>query len=337
MNRQFDLDPRIINISQSFEFNGPEGSANAEHVLFGFGTRPGLDNLALFVVAAGASKNVAGGKRRGMQMDTVSSGCTVVPACWGNLPDFPPRALISVVALNGAGTDLLKEPDGNREPLTNYGLAFDVAAVGETVSFLHGDYLGRVKGSSFATPYVTGLAALIYGRAKAKLVRADRLTPLDLKNRILISADNPADLQKFSRFGRINFWKALSFETDWIRYRTSPTCTEQECWQSVKIERDNSRAILRLRSALREGLGPIPNELPFKLKDVLALRAEESGLFTVIVSEGSRLVRYLNADVDLSIQGGSPNVVQRDDGRFPFVLSDMVEYVACSFAGSCPK
>ena len=213
LKEKADLDPVVINISQSFEIKTGTNKSDLEVLLFGEGSTRGIHNRRLIVAPAGVFKD-ENNKAVGRQIDATFECFPAFnfPACWSNA-DGPARNIISVVALNRDGTDLLK--DGTRA-LTDHGGAFDVSAVGDAVSTMHGHWVGSMQGSSFAAPYVTGLASLLIAKVSALNLN---FTIPELKHRILTTADRDPPLDKTSRFGKINFARALDFENDVILLR----------------------------------------------------------------------------------------------------------------------
>lgn len=332
MYKKYRLKPKVINISLTFNFGLSDSKldykTHIESYMFSTAKQFGLDHIALIVAAAGATR-VVDGLKKGSKIDNVSANCNAYPACWGNVGEMP-RALISVVALNESGTDLLRE-EGTKEPLSNYGMAFDVAAVGETSSLLHGGYMGRVRGSSFAAPFITGLAALVYSKAQNMSLDPK---PLQLKNRILATADKLPEIEKFSRFGRVNFWKAMKFENDLIRYRTSVACPETNCWKEVEIDRDLTGDI-KITEGHREGTIKIDGLVKVPFSEVLSLRKQPSGKFTIIYTEGSGKLRWVTgAQLDMSTEKYVS--LPGTDTKFSFDLSEIEEFAACSFKPGCP-
>ncbi|MCZ2417282.1 MAG: S8 family serine peptidase [Burkholderiales bacterium] len=91
---------------------------------------------------------------------------------------------------------------------SNYGATkVDVAAPGDWIMSTYPTSLGhqyvKMKGTSMATPYVSGLAALL-------LAKEPSLTPAKLKARIMDTVDKlPAFAGKTVSGGRINVYKAL--------------------------------------------------------------------------------------------------------------------------------
>jgi thermitase len=90
---------------------------------------------------------------------------------------------------------------------SNYGKkTVDVAAPGEEIfSTLPGSTYGRMSGTSQATAYVTGIAAL------AMSVRSNPLTPIEIKQQILSVADRMINFNdRLKSAGRINAFTALT-------------------------------------------------------------------------------------------------------------------------------
>lgn len=290
------IDPKIINISQTFERGSDLQTTALETMLFGAGQRLGAHNRRLIVAAAGVGwdelRNPAGRK-----IDE-AFGCTLVPACWSQTVDTQkPRNLISVVALDSKGERVLKIGDRFG---SNYGDMFDVAAVGAVTSTMHGNWLGPMAGSSMAAPYVTGLASLIEGKARG----LDRDAPPALiKERILVTADrNTADLKASSRYGRINFERALDFTNDVLTLKRTSGCTE--CTLRGEMVKAVS-AKVRINYPPFRNATPVNKEIP--LINVRRLVVDADGI-TVHFIEDSRLRtasggQLLDPDSTLSVAG----------------------------------
>jgi subtilisin family serine protease len=156
----------------------------------------------LFVASAGNAMDRNG--RPVADPDPINAGdaCQIFPACLSQVPATAGN-VISVVALDQNG-DRLK----GAHP-TQYGTAFDVAASGMATSTLYGDWIGTMDGTSVAAPFVTALAALIKSKALDQTP-----TPAQLKERILATVDFSSDFDVLVRFGRINYKRALDFDTD---------------------------------------------------------------------------------------------------------------------------
>jgi hypothetical protein len=322
-----NLHPRVINISQSYPILEPGKKSNLENYLFGGGvTTARLDRIVLFVAAAGDVNGV------GLQIDsTQAANCPIYPACWSNGLGEAPRGIISVVALDANGTSVLQDkntsvPQGAPPKfISNYGLAFDVAAVGDMLSTLHGNWVGSVQGSSFAAPQVSGLAILLYAKADSQLMPLQNV--IEVKNRILFTTDEPKEIRGLSRFGRINFEKALNFENDRIRYAKSPQCEEDPCWKKVQID--------RAAGAFVAVTGTSPTGQPFSQRisyeDLKSIRRDtEDDLFTVFYTNGKYLIRVDQA----SITPDNKSVVKTDHASYPFQLDRVLEYVSCSWCNN---
>jgi hypothetical protein len=281
----------------------------------------GYHRSLVFVAAAGVGNGESVGQRID---DPSSSDCRAYPACWGNGGNKP-RGIISVVALNNSGNDLVRGP--NDEPLSNFGFAFDVSAVGQTMSTYYGDYIGPVCGSSFATPYVSGLAALLYG--KAKYLGPQWPKPAEVKERILFTADKILSLNE-SRFGRINYARALDFQYDWIEEKPSISCSGG-CRKQVAIDR-NKQEIIVVTYGTQDGNVPImDDQIPFKR--VRRLTSEGDGLFTVRYLDSAGKLRILEHAL-ISV-AKKYNIVTVDNKSFPLDLTSIQEFVACSFSDRC--
>ncbi|MCQ8181227.1 S8 family serine peptidase, partial [Methylomonas sp. SURF-1] len=119
-------------------------------------------------------------------------------------------------------------------PLSNYGDVFNVAAIGLGAGPKYGGRFGVKAGTSVATAYVTGLASLIRARLRnlkdetwkahggipkgQTFIDEDLNTTRIVQERIQFTADplGEGPHAPISRFGRINFDRALAFETDQI-------------------------------------------------------------------------------------------------------------------------
>ena len=320
------LNPKVINVSQSYPIE-PGRRSNLENLLFGEGDNPGLDQIFLMVVAAGDV--LEGSKRIGRQMEAGGSECAIYPACWNNAKEEA-NGLISVVALNAAEDGLLKDKDG--APLSNFGSAFDVAALGVTKTTFHGGWIGTMVGSSVAAPHVAGLAGVIF--AKAKEIGLE-LSVQDVKQRILFTSDVTPEVKGVSRYGRINPWKALSFEDDLI-IADAWTCPTAPCWTKVKVDR---RAARTVQVAFKDGMteaNTTKAETRIGFNSIRSIKAEGQGRYTVIYydSEGRRLRRLTEALMEV---GSDRPFVNRDGGNTPFPKQGLREYVSCTFLKSCKE
>jgi hypothetical protein len=335
MSKQFpDLNPVVVNISQSYQVLTPGKQTQLERILFGNNNpgrhtniNPGVHNTQLLVAAAGAMDD-ENGQKTGQEVHSNSSACTLYPACLSNGPGTPPRALISVVGLSGAGDGILSDRKGRA--LSNYGDAFDVAAIGQTTTTFHGDWIGSFSGSSAAAPYVTGLGALLFAKTK---LRGFLPRPMEVKNRILFTSDIIPTFKNASRYGRINFSKALNFENDMIRLVPSVSCDEDPCWKAVHVKREMTPTI-RIVSGTSEGgvrySGPV--EIDFKM--LKSLKKTENDTFTVLFvdASGDALTKIVNAKI---IFDPRPIIAGNGPAAYAFDLPNLLEYVSCSWYEPC--
>ncbi len=327
--RDGTVDPDVINISQSFSIDGP-GVINLYALLFGDNTASeqesqGFHEDILFVAAAGLSEDMAGNEVA-RHIDEAGFQCQVYPACWSNEQSNTPRGLISVVALDGAGTAVLKYPESEKLA-SNYGQAFDVAAIGEAESTFYGNWFGVMRGSSVAAPYVTGLASLVFAK-----VKKDRLSTnvFDVKQRILFTADMEGDLKNLARFGRINFGRALDYAFDRIDLRSSAAC-EPRCQLAGRLNAVKS-ADIEIISGLRDG-GRIQN---FKIsagrvKRVIRQPDVAEAMYTLIYDDFG----WLRKIEDARISGNREIWLKVDGDEKRVWISDVDEFVACSFYPDC--
>jgi subtilisin family serine protease len=93
-------------------------------------------------------------------------------------------------------------------PFSNYGSSVELAAPGSNIlSTVLGNGYGFASGTSMAAPHVSGAAALV-------LARRPTLTPLQLRQALLLSADaNPALAGRVAT-GRLNVARALTQDLD---------------------------------------------------------------------------------------------------------------------------
>ncbi|NBU20794.1 serine protease [bacterium] len=118
------------------------------------------------------------------------------PAAFRNLPHSPLKNIVVVAATNKKN-DLI--------PASNWGkTSVDVAAPGEDIlSTLPNGRSGVLTGTSQATAFVTGIAALI-------LAENSRLTPSLVKKILIESSDHFTKLsEKVKSSGRVNVYKAV--------------------------------------------------------------------------------------------------------------------------------
>lgn len=111
--------------------------------------------------------------------------------------NYPLSNIISVTAIN---------PDANVLQSSNYGLtSVHIAAPGEAIySTLPGGRYGTMTGTSQATAFVSGVAALIKANNS-------EMTDSQIKNQILATADaRPSMLTKNQTAGILNSWAALA-------------------------------------------------------------------------------------------------------------------------------
>ncbi len=161
-------------VNMSFGYYLPEGGQDRIEAAI-----LGLERGSLLVAAAG---------NHGLDKSHI---CDVRPACF-DLPN-----VISVAGLNASkdAPDLLTEKG---QVLTNYGDDISIGAVGSEVfsTIAFGRY-GRLSGSSQAAPQVTAVASMLLRKYR-------KMTPQEVKNRLIYCSDSVAKFQGKLFGGRLN-------------------------------------------------------------------------------------------------------------------------------------
>jgi len=250
------------------------------------------------------------------------SGAFVVVAAGNAAVDtqaYGPAGLTGAIAVAATG------PEDRRLGFSNFGDAVQVAAPGEDILSLRADQsdlnqaLGaegytrganivgpgrryyRASGTSFAAPFVSGVASLL-------LSRNPRLTTTQIENMILMSADD-IDTPGWDRntgAGRLNAAAALRADPDWyLRVQV----------QSVQPVRDGTRTVIEVRGTVaasrlrsyRVQLGQ--GELPSSWKSIgpAYTRRVANGVLgaiptTEITSAGRWTIRVLAQDASGAVR-----------------------------------
>lgn len=298
----------VVNLSFSVDSKDPDKASLAKTSI-----RREIDGHSedlLFVAAAGNDNRL---------YNRDAQNCGVIPACYSLTADN----VISVVALDSTGEKHLELPSGNTIALgtpvrldgSNYGPAFDVGAVGTTVSALYGNAFGKVQGTSMAAPYVAGLASLI----AAKRSRAP--IPQCTKERICYTSDFDDTLETEVHFGRINFTRALNvlqapssgqakvidLEDGRVEcISASPHCASVNGAIVRASLLDDSSSALSVVAGQRDGK-PIEDPVPVNTATLRRLHAESGPhKYTIVYKVGSELhlIRHgvLDSDYKLSFR-----------------------------------
>jgi hypothetical protein len=119
--------------------------------------------------------------------------------------------------------------------LSLHGSGYEVAALGDVSTISAGGTPSRLHGygSSYAVPYVSALASLIFNQYQVAGGQ-DVVTAADLKVRILATADLTSDPRTSFAFGPINFTRALQVESDHVAYSNG----EDACGKGPSVEVD---------------------------------------------------------------------------------------------------
>ena len=319
---EHDFDAKVVNISQTYE--RMSGATFLRYWLVGEEPAPGrkyrgVARTHIVVAAAGIESDGPEGQR-GVRIDDVQR-CRFVPACWSGLRQ--PNSIVSVVGLNADGATLLSgrvAGAGDEERvLSNHGQAFDVSAVGETVSTLHGDWVGLEKGSSFAVPYVTGLASLLIGKVQGAGLE---LRMARVKERILATSDRGTEvLRVTSRFGRIHFARALDFEQDVVRLRPDAACAP-DCTLRGVINRLTTGSITFKYAPRAGGIA----DLTVDFSRIRRLTADSEGTLSVVYDDGQGWLEV----VDQAVPANSDAALSIGGRTIP--LKSIADFTACSFS-----
>jgi hypothetical protein len=229
-----------------------------------------VDSFVLGVAAAGDPEHFPDLGNRELQ-----PGCRVYPGCSTRTTNH----LISVVSMSEDGS--------STSSASLLGTAFDVAAIGETEVTGPADKSAphSERGTSFAAPYVTSLAALVYAKYRShRNGKPGPLAPHAIKSRILATVDFKPLLEGKVAFGMVNYRRALELESNRGVYHADPCRDDTAALDEDKSERlrvsmngdleihggENDagqpldaptvslRQILRLSRICKPGMGPTP-------------------------------------------------------------------------------
>jgi hypothetical protein len=295
-------------------------------MLFKSAGRNGITQNTLVVAAAGVHQDEHQ-QSHGKEISLAKrDDCNAYPACWS--ADDEGAAVVSVVALDSRGDGLLGKSSNDLE--TDFGTSFDVAAVGDVVSTVYGGYVRPVTGTSFATPYVSALAALIAGRARILHVS---VKPVTLKERLLFTADLLPQFSKVVRFGRINFDRALAFDHSLIVKAGQDNCQDLDCAEQVDLYYDSVPEIMVMSGETESGRR-IPNVKEIPWINVLRFTKNDNDTYTIIYKTDNKMNLLRNARTKFV---GSPSVRPANTtGEYqPLDPVKINDYTACSFGDGC--
>jgi hypothetical protein len=148
---------------------------------------------------------------------------------------------------------------------------------------------------------------------------------LAVKWRILATADPLEESEPSSRFGRINFARALSFDTDTVkRYLSGRACND--CTVSGSINRNDTRHVINFQ-----------NGSPILFNSILRIIREHDGTVTVywlqIDPRGANLVATHH--LTLAEPEDSLYVQPSSGDSIRIKLKEIEDLVSCSFGPSC--
>jgi hypothetical protein len=214
----------------------------------------------------------AGNKQQFPSMANVPQqpGCVIYPSCVAlTLPH-----MISVVALGPDGTSV------SAGSLS--GPVFEVSAIGElnTVGATSDAAVEKSSGTSFAAPYVSALAVLVYSRFHESPNKfTAEVLPMDLKQRIVSTVDFVPALDGKVSYGRINFDRALDLELDRLEYSKAGTpCDGEDVGSSVDTKMPlRGELLTKSKLTLQTGTdvarnSPLSRPLEVDPHDILRIR-----------------------------------------------------------------
>ncbi|MEK7461445.1 MAG: S8 family serine peptidase, partial [Patescibacteria group bacterium] len=173
-----------------------------------------------------------------------------------------PAANPSVIAVGSvAANDVVSN-------FSNTGPELDLVAPGENIlsTVLSGDQASYATGSgtSFAAPYVTGIASLV-------AIRFPSLTPTQIQNLLQDQADKPIGMagQNFHNsygYGRVNAARAISIHAGWVSQNSYPTLRAGQSYQ-FEVRLLNSGASVWTQQTIRLGADQAADRIPAFIRE----------------------------------------------------------------------
>jgi len=241
---------------------------------------------------------IAAAGNNGKMIDKIED-CRIIPACISMSGDY----LISVVALDTKGVNRWI----GETKSSNWGNAFDVAAIGTAVSTLYGNSFGAMAGTSVAAPYVSGLASLLFAKSHVPL------TAKQVKERILYTVDFSDAFDDMVKFGRINFTRALEFESDHIQLKPE-FCPASGCELTRPIKKQPDSIVIT--EGVLNGKA-LERELSIRMADIRRIAAKDNtDKFWIVYYDTNRILQRIQ---DAKIKDAP--IIRFKDGAAPAVLS----------------
>jgi hypothetical protein len=262
------------------------------------GAQPDLDRAistfkgAVFVAAAGNSS----GENNLDQRDVAR-----VPAAarWGDRANV---IVVSATDLNGTLLPVIERPSEPRQG-ANFGKRYvDLFAVGSDLMSATAQHkYGPASGTSQAAPQVAAAAALL-----ADYSTSWRLSPGDVKARLIATADWSEAYEGQVWGGRLNFAEAVAFpDRNLLRTRTGADLGQVHSF----VRANDPRIVIAKITTYyeRQGIGSLaPQSIPFSR--ILSLKRRSNGNYRVVLREPTtdRLKIILDAELQDPIVGGNP-------------------------------
>jgi len=272
----------VLNFSFRYKLDAPRDRDLAKEAI------KALSLAALIVAAAGND-----GK------DLTDDICDIRPACLGrSLPN-----VVSVVALDKNMSAPALWPNSNRGAEH-----FDLAAPGEHIlSTISDNSFAFMSGTSNAAPFVAGAASLLFGKYP-------RLTPAQVKRRLIYASDLLPNLAGKVLGGRLNIGLALDCENDLLRiagetaYRRGKILNPSWILYFQNPERKSDKDQISMRDVLRL------TQVPSRGFSMLTLGKKER-------IERADGIRPLRAGIRLQFQESDGEILEISD---PTKISDFV-------------
>lgn len=305
--------PQVVNLSWGY---APTRQGDADEIINALGEL----KHTLVVVAAGN------------EGDEHASACRRYPACKDGLSNF-----LVVAALNGEEVpDLWSSSTGNS---SDYGrMRVHLGAPGEGIPSLASDCgVGRLSGTSQATPIATGAASLVYAKA-------GQVEPYQVRNRLIYTSDLFPTLEKKLLGGRLNVARALDLEEARVELRPGAAVT---CGQE-RVELPEGGVLRGTIGLVSNRAGEMGHTFPAILRDgqqctvdnhvnIRRLRRmlyrpewDEYTLFSLVRDDSTSLVRCRIVLSSLDQLVGIDATVSDSplSGRCRFRIGDIQDYVA---------
>ena len=260
-----------------------------------------LEGRALWVAAAGND---------GLDLDNQDAAVVPAPARWGEAAN-----IVAVAASdeNGNVIEDMNTADGTIKGSNRGKKYIDLVAPGKDIySALEGTAYGPATGTSQAAPLVSAAAAILVDQLGA------RLTPGDVKARLIATADWKKSYEGKVWGGRLDFGAAVMFPD--LNLLRTVTDSQQGDMHSITVSGDPKIEILQ-SSRLYERSGAAVNApINVKFSDILSLRRQESGLYRLVFRQAGtdflKIVLDAKLDAAQKLECTAYDKLEKANGTF---------------------